>query len=190
MENLSPFQEPGRLSGTTFSVRRDILKPDLSSVNLKNYSYVEKSFANIQNIYAKYNGDVLVSSPSIPFYHDSPLDFYDKKISLDGSYNGEEFSTSENHGYFTGDKVYYESYVYTDDEGEVVESKFPEIDSGVYYVKRIDKNKFKLAANVTNLFNNNFVSVSGIVTNNYICSNDFYKKILNIKDCLENLKHQ
>ena len=177
------FSRGGELSGTTFSVRRDILKPDVSSVNSKNYSYVEKSFSNVQNVYAKYNGDVLVASPSIPFYHDNPLDFYDRKITLDGSYSGEEFSTSENHGYFTGDKVYYASQITPDSliPDLNVESKFSEIDPGVYYVKRIDKNKFKLASNITNLFNNNFVSVSGIVTNNYFIPNDFYKK---------NLEHQ
>ena len=172
------FSRAGRLSGSSFSIRRDIIKPDLSSVNLKNYSYVAKSFANVQNTYAKYNGDILTASSSIPSYHDTPLDFYDRKISIDGSYNGEVFSLGENHGYFTGDKIYYESYSYTDGDGVVVESKFSEIDPGVFYVKRIDKNNFKISSNITNLYNNNFISVSGIVTNNYFCINDFYKKNL------------
>ena len=48
---------------------------------------------------------------------------------------------------YTGDKVYYEpvnqmQYISIDNQDVVVltqlESKFPEIDSGVYYVKRID----------------------------------------------------
>ena len=34
----------------------------------------------------------------------------------------------------TGDKIYYESYVYSDDIGETVESKFSEIETGVYFM--------------------------------------------------------
>ena len=60
-------------------------------------------------------------------------------------------------------------------------SKFPEIDSGVYYVKRVNDKQFKIASSVTNLYNDSFVSVSGIVTNNYFCVSNFYNK---------NLQHQ
>ena len=171
------FSRAGELVGSKFSVRRDILKPDVSSVN-SNYSYIENSFANVQNTYAKYNGDILVTSSSIPFYHDTPLDFYDRKVSLDGSFSGETFDVSKNHGFVTGDKIYYESYVYADNIGQTVESKFSEIDPGVFYVKKVNNTQFKIASSLTNLFNNNFVSVSGIVTNNYFCVNDFYKKDL------------
>ena len=117
------FSRAGELVGSNFSVRRDILKPDVSSVN-SNYSYIENAFANVQNTYAKYNGDILVTSSSIPSYHDTPLDFYDRKVSLDGNFSGETFDISKNHGFVTGDKIYYESYVYADDIGQTVESKF------------------------------------------------------------------
>ena len=175
------FTRAGELSGTTFSVRRDILKPDVSSVNLDQYSYVEKSFANVQNTYVKYTGETLVASPSIPFYHDTPLDFYDRKVELDGEYSGELFTLTRNHGFYTGDRVYYESYIYETEYAQNVESKFPELETGVYYVKRVNDTQFKIASSQTNLFNDNFVSVSGIVTNNYFCVNDFFNK---------NLEHQ
>ena len=51
-------------------------------------------FANVQNTYANYDGDILVTSPSIPFYHDTPLNFYDRKVLLDGSFSGETFDVS------------------------------------------------------------------------------------------------
>ena len=54
----------------------------LSNLNFDDYSYIEKSFANVQNSYTKYDGDVLVASSSIPFYHDTPLNFYDRKVKL------------------------------------------------------------------------------------------------------------
>lgn len=179
--NKFTFSRAGQLVGSTFSVRRDILKPDVSNINFNQYSYIEKSFANVQNTYSKFNGDVLVASSSIPHYHDTPLNFYDRKVSLNGEYNGEIFTLDRNHGFFTGDRVYYESYIYETPYAQNVESKFSEIEPGVYYVKRINESQFKIASSVTNLFNNNFVSVSGIVTNNYLCANDFFSK---------NLEHQ
>ena len=179
--NTFTFSRAGKLLGSTFSVRRGILKPDVSNINFNDYSYVDKSFANVQNVYAKYNGDVLVASSSIPFYHDSPLNFYDRKVKLNGEYTGEEFTVTRGHGFYTGDKVYYESYFFPSEFGLVNESKFPEINPGVFYVKRVNNTQFKIASSLTNLYNNNFVSVSGIVTNNYFCASEFFNK---------NLEHQ
>ena len=179
--NTFTFSEAGRLSGSKFSVRRGILKPDISNQIFDDYSYIEKSFANVQNVYTKYNGDVLVASPSIPFYHDTPLNFYDRKVKLNGEYNGELFTLTRNHGFYTGDRVYYEAYTYDSEFAQIHRSKFPEINPGVFYVKRVNNTQFKIASSVTNLYNNNFVSVSGIVTNNYFCANNFFNK---------NLEHQ
>jgi len=85
--NTFTFARAGQLTGTKFFIRRDILKPEVSNLN-DDYSYIEKSFSNVQNSYTNYNDDVLVASSSIPFYHDSPLNFYDSKILLNGVYNG------------------------------------------------------------------------------------------------------
>lgn len=184
--NTFTFARAGELTGTNFSVRRDILKPDVSNLNSNEYSYIEKSFSDIQNTYTKYNGDVLVASSSIPSYHDTPLNFYDRKVSLNGEYNGELFTLTRNHGFYTGDRVYYktsikEEIVSIDNQDVVVDSvvsKFPEIDSGVFYVKRVNEKQFKIASSVTNLHNDSFVSVSGIVTDNYLCASNFYDKNL------------
>ena len=183
------FSRAGKLTGTKFSIRRDILKPDVNNSIIDEYSYIEKTFANVQNTYTKNNGDVLVAASSIPSYHDTPLNFYDRKISLNGEYNGELFTLDRNHGFYTGDRVYYEASIESEFiiiEGQTVilestESKFPEIDSGSYYVKRVNDKQFKIASSVTNLYNDTFISVSGIVTNNYFCTNNFYNK---------NLEHQ
>ena len=179
--NTFTFSRAGKLTGSTFNVRRGILKPDVSNLNFDDYSYVESSFANVQNTYTK-NDDVLVASSSIPFYHDTPLNFYDRKVKLNGEYTGETFTVTRGHGFYTGDKVYYESYFTNDPTyGFIDESKFPEIDPGVFYVKRVNDSQFKIASSLTNLYNDNFVSVSGIVTNNYFCANEFFNK---------NLEHQ
>jgi hypothetical protein len=51
----------------------------------------------------------LVASPSIPFYYDQLLNPYDKKVTFSGSFSGEvlQITSGLDHGFYTGDKVYY-----------------------------------------------------------------------------------
>ena len=44
------FSRAGELTGSTFSVRRDILKPEVNKVNDKNYSYLSKSCKHSKHI--------------------------------------------------------------------------------------------------------------------------------------------
>ena len=194
-KNIFTFGRSGELKGKTFDLRKNILKPKVSVLN-SDYSYVENTFANVQNTYAKYTGDVLVASSSIPSYHDTALNFYDKKVSLNGEYNGELFTIDRKHGFFTGDKVYYKPF-YEENTVEINnqtvilssnESKFENINPGVYYVRRIDDKQFKLSSSVTNLYNNDYISVSGIVTNNYLYANNYQDKILQHQKLLREFK--
>ena len=90
------------------------------------------------------------------------------------------FLDVEDHGYYTGDAVYYNPYdIETKDFlGNVtkVVSKFPEMDPGIFFVKRLNKNQFQLATSPANISNNSFVSVSGIVTSNTLEYIDFHNK--------------
>ena len=176
-----------------FKVERKILKPETSSL-LSNYAYISNYTSNVQNTYAKFNQDVLVASSSIPNYYDQPLNFYDRKITLSGFYDGEVFTISNvaDHGYYTGDAVYYKPFTTTQTiDGSVVTttSKFSNIQEGVYYVKRlVSSNQFKLASSQANLYNNKFISVSGIVTSNTLEYVDFYNKELQHQNLLREIK--
>ena len=65
---------------------------------------------------AEANSDhTLVATPSIPFYYDQLLNPYDRKVVLSGSYSGTQLNVIANdsdapddHGFYTGDKVYYQ----------------------------------------------------------------------------------
>ena len=171
----------GRISNASSTVERKISRSNVDK-NLVDYQYINNYFANIQNTYVKFNQDVLVASSSIPNYPNSPLNFYDRKITLNGSYSGDTFTflDVEDHGYYTGDSVYYDSYTIesTDFLGNVnkVISKFPEMDPGIFFVKRVNKNQIQLATSPTNIDNNSFVAVSGIVTSNTLQPVGFYDK--------------
>jgi hypothetical protein len=179
----------GALSGSVFSVQRGILKPKVDST-LSQYSYIEKYYANVQNTYVKFNQDLLVASASFPNYYNQPLDFYDRKVVLNGEYNGDTFTVSgvNDHGYQTGDTVYYDKYVTQDPEfGFEITSGF-DIREGVYYVRRLSSSQFKLASSQANLYNESYVSISGIVTSNTLQYKDFRNKELEHQNLLREIK--
>jgi len=175
-----------------FVIQKNLSKPKVSS-NLSEYSYITNYVSNIQNTYSKFNQDVLVAASSLPTYYNQPLNFYDRKIDLDGTYSGEIFTTSvPDHGYYTGDAVYYKPYTQsTDVDGTTitVTSKFDNMEEGVYYVERLSNpNQFKLATSQANLYNKNYISVSGIVTSNTLEPIDFYNKTIQHQNLLKEIK--
>ena len=183
----------GRITSASTTVERKILRGKVDST-LSDYDYIDNYFANIQNTYVKFNQDVLVASSSIPNYNNAPLNFYDRKLILDGSYSGDTFTflDVDDHGYYTGDSVYYNSYTTeeTDFLGNVIKttSKFSQINPGIFYVKRLNKNQLQLATSPTNIDNNQFVSVSGIVTSNTLEYYDFYDRKVENQLLLKEIK--
>ena len=154
--------------------RRYVIQKKLSKVTSTTVPSLNQFVTNVQNIYNKFDDSTLVASNSIP-YHNQILNFSLKKYTLSGSYNGDTFSltTNTDHGYYTGDSVYYRPFVIspetTNDDGittPAVISQFSNLDEGVYFVYRINSTQIKLSSSRSNLFNNIYVSVSGIVTSN------------------------
>jgi len=166
-----------------YSIERKIKKSQVST-NLQKYSYINSYNSDIQSVYCNFDGEVLVASPSIPSYKNQPLSFYDRVIPLNGTFSGDTLtinnypSNINDHGYYTGDSIYYKKGIlFNDDDGDgvsvEVESKFTAFDEGIYFVKRINSNQLKLARSRADVFKNNFLSVSGIVTSNYIQPAEF-----------------
>lgn len=181
-------------SNLSYIVSRYILKP-----NSTLYPEVNLNTANVQNVYTDYSDQVLVASSSIPFYYDQLLNPYNKKVTFSGSFSGEilQITPGFDHGFYTGDKVYYspEKVVITDTDGdltqtstEVVTSKFSELTEGLYYIKRIDATRISLAKSPSNIADNNFISVSGIVTSNTLSYYDFANKNLQAQNILREFK--
>jgi len=131
---------------TIYSVQRLLRKVFDSDIN-----------SDVQNTYVDGEGSVYVTSPSLPFYYNQNLDLNPGIISFDANLNGGDTIGALNHGFVSGEAV-----VYLSGEGN---NKL-NIDRGIYFVKRIDNNTFKLARSRSNIFNDNYLSLSGIVTAN------------------------
>jgi hypothetical protein len=174
----------GLINGSgSYFIERRIKKSSVSSA-LTKYSYINNYNSDIQNIYSNFDDELLVASPSIPAYRGQPLSFYDKTISISGSFNGDilTFSDINEHGFYTGDAVYYQpgqvpvieiTFEGVIDTGETSESRFSNFGEGIYYVKRLNQNQIKLARSKSDIFKNNFLNVSGIVTSNVIGPSEF-----------------
>ena len=197
--NLTPAVDPD----FQYNICKEIIKPTVSTKNKDAYQYLENLQSNVQNSYSGFGDGVLVNSSSLPSYSNVSLEFYDRKVLLEGTYTGEVFtvpSSVADHGYFTGESVYYQTYFYkaTDSNGDVIlddngnpimlESKLDGMSEGVYFVKRLNETQFKLASSPPNLYNESFVSVSGTVTNNSLTYINFHEKIIQNQNLLREVK--
>lgn len=158
----------------------------LLKVNSTTYSFLDKYISNVQNTYTNFSGDVLVASNSLPNYNDNPINPYNKSLKFSGSASGNAIDFGTEHGFYTGDAVFYSpatitNTVTTPDGFTLVttsESKFDNIDSSVFYIRRINDTTIKLSRSRSDLFREVYVNLSGSVTDNEFTYFNFYNKPL------------
>jgi hypothetical protein len=141
----------------------------LSKVKSSKYSDLTNQITDVQNIY-KIKDRTLVASSSLPSYYNQPINVSDKSVVFSGTFIGDTFTitSSEDHGFYSGDSIYY-----TPDVG----SLFSE---GVYYIQRVNPNSVKFAKSRSNIYNSIFVNLENPITvsNSKIELYEFYSKSL------------
>ena len=169
--------------GNTWKFENQILKT-LSP----NYNFLEKYIANVQDTYSNFDGEIIVASNSIPVYENTPLDPYNKTLEFSGSASSAgtdiiDFGT--NHGFYTGDAIFYSAGRITTDTTNEFDSssyttisKFEGLDEAVYYVRKYNDTSIKLSRSRANLFQDKYVTFSGTVVNNKFTYYNFYQKPL------------
>ena len=133
------------------------IRKNISKVESINYPELSSYSTNVQNVYVDKNKDIFVNSQSLPRYLNEPLLINDRLVSFSGSFSDSEIITIESHGFYTGDSVVYEPI---DDVNTL------NIKKGIYFVYAVDKNKIKIARSRENIDTNNFIKVTGVVTDN------------------------
>ena len=134
-----------------FQIRKNIV-----NVSSTNDLSLNKYTANVQNTYVDNTDSVYVTSLSLPHYNNNSLNIKDKKVTFSGTFSGDSLLIP-NHKFYTGDRIVYNP----DDDNNKLN-----LIAGRYLVKRIDSNTIKLSNSLGDIFNNNYLSVSGTVTNN------------------------
>ena len=157
------------LLSDTYTIQKNILKANSTS-----YPSASIFNTNVQNIY-KDKEKTLVASTSLPYYGSQSLNLSSREIIFSGTFDSDTFKITSNtdHGFYTGDSVYYtpEKTVtqFFDDGGNVFEETFilsSLFEEKIYFVYRIDSNTIKLALSRSDIYNSRFVSVDGPVTIN------------------------
>lgn len=144
----------GNLSLTdTYKIKRNLLKG-----NSTTYPQISNLNTNVQNVY-KIDNKTLVASPSIPSYTEQSLDFYNDTVIFSGTFpsastNIFKITTNTDHGFYTGDVVYYTP-------ADSLSSLFSE---GIYYIKRVDSNNVQFAKSDSDIQNQLFVSITDPVS--------------------------
>jgi hypothetical protein len=148
------------------------------------YTQLNDFFANVQNTYAKFNGDALVSSNSIARYVNKETNPDNRTKTFSGSFNNDYNIIIPDHGFYTGQAVYYQPGVTkttttTPDGIKVVtetESKFAGVNAGVFYINRVDSDTVNFARSKSDIFAGKFVLLNGNVENNVLTFYEFYGK--------------
>jgi hypothetical protein len=182
----------------TFSIRgQGVLDTDavydvqrrIQKVSSNTYPLAQIYATDIDNVYKNNSEEYLVSSPSIPHYDSQPLDANNKILKFSGTFLGDEFEISSGieHGFYTGDAVYYKSQLidktFINDAGNIETKKIRDtalFDDGLYFVKRVNGSTLKFAKSRSDIFNLNFVSLdnSTTVKNSTISPFEFNGKTL------------
>ena len=154
--------------------------------NSTDYPHLNKYLANVQNTYSKFNNDVLVASNSLASFDNITLNPYDRKRNFSGTATNNiiELVASGDHGFYTGDAIYYTpgeiTTTSTDTDGNTITvtspSTFDDVTEGVYYIKRVDALNIKLAKSRSNLYTDVYVTLNGTVSDVSFEYFDFYKK--------------
>ena len=174
----------------TFTIENQTLKGNSSK-----YTNLNSYIANVQNTYFNNNiNSVLVASNSIPNYFNIQTNPSDRKITLNGLYSGEVIEFPR-HGFYSGDAVYYlpkttvTEIVSPDGIVEFVStvSKFDNLNEGVYYIKRVSRDRFSLSRSKGDLFANKFINIFGTVEDNQFIFYSFYNKTLSPQKILRSL---
>jgi len=158
------------------SVRRLITK-----VNSQN-AVVNNLPANVLKSFYDENDSVYLASHSLPHYQ-NPINVKTGNVVLTDNGNsatspyiisGDTINYTD-HGFYTGDEVYYQPDKFVEllaGYGEPVAittvRNLGDLTEGRYFTKRIDANNFKLSQSRSDIFNNNFVDVSGIASSQVI----------------------
>ena len=154
----------------TYTFKRNILK-----VLTNNFPGTNVYSTNVQNTY-KTGNDLLVASSSIPSYNSQALNTTYRQVIFSGTFVGDEFqiTTTTDHGYRTGDAVYYtpkkttQSYI----DPVTLETKYRTIvdselfDEGLYFIKRIEGSTttVKFANSRSNIYNGVYVTLDSART--------------------------
>jgi hypothetical protein len=145
-------------------------------LNRVNFAGLSSYTANVQNTYYDSNNDIYVASSSFPTYLNQPLDINTRSITFrdpNPSVNpisgiaATNILQISNHNFYTGDSVYF-----------TPKSSTQTVESGIYFVKRLNSSQIQIAKSRTNIDTNNFIEFTANNGESTLELTDFFEKSL------------
>jgi hypothetical protein len=169
----------------------------LQKVESNIFTDIASYSTDVSNVY-KNGSDYLIASSSIPYYNSQPLEPSTREVIFSGTFSGDEFEITpgKEHGFYTGDSIYYSAEVinenYIDDFGNSSTREVRGVGlfaDGLYFIKRIDGFTIKFAKSRNDILNSNFVSLSEetTVSSSSIKPYEFNEKVLNSQKLLRKI---
>lgn len=151
----------------TYKIQRNIQTASVNSFPQNN-----TRTSDVSAVYKK-GEDYLVASSSLPYYDGQPVDTDKRIISFSGTFVGQdiEIAPGGEHGYYTGEAVYYKAPLVT--QSYINPAGRPDtrkvrgtglFADGLYFIKRVSGSTVKFARSRNDIYNNTFVSVESSVT--------------------------
>ena len=153
------------------------------------FSDISQFSTGIYNLYKDDDDDYIVASPSIPTYNAQPIEISSGKVTFSGTFSGTVFEITPGveHGFYTGDAVYYAANTTTTsrvinengDTENVVTRGSALFADGLYFVERVDGFTLKFAKSRDNLSKGEYLNVGGAtVTDNTLEPYEYNDKTL------------
>lgn len=108
--------------------------------------------ANVQNTYVDLENSVYVATNSLPNYFNDDLELNYRDVIIKGTFVNSTIITSNKHGFYTGDAVWYDSSFSEENTLDLV---------GYYFIFKIDDDSFRLSKSRSNLESQFFVTFNG-----------------------------
>ena len=149
-------------------IQRKIQKGESTS-----FSDISRFSTGVDNVYKNDDGDYIVATPSLPTYNSQPIEATARKVTFSGTFSGTEFKITPGveHGYYTGESVYYKarlvSQKFIKDDGSVGTKLVRDtalFADGLYFVERVDGFTLKFAKSREDIYNDKYVSIDSAVT--------------------------
>jgi hypothetical protein len=130
--------------------------------------------ADITNTYIDTDRNTTyVVAPSLPHYYNQNLSLKTRIIKFDANVDSQDTITATNHGFLTGDAIVYKP---------AGDNNTLNIIEGIYFAQKVDNNRLKIAKSRSDIFKNDFISLTGICTASTLAPLKFVDRFLNIKE--------
>ena len=144
---------------------------------------------DVDNVYKSDSNDCVIASPSIPKYNSQPIEVTPRELKFSGTFNGDTFEISPGaeHGYYTGDSIYYSARLvdqqFINDSGSLSTRRVRDtalFDDGLYFIQRVNGFTVKFAKSRKDIYKSNFIELktSTTVTDSIIRPSQFNGKSL------------